>query len=614
DGVKATNLVKGFYYEFAANDPKSIVADKPVMVAQYITSTNECANNFNDNGDPEMIFLSPVEQTIDQITLNSTGRYEIRSHFINVIIKSSGVAGFTLDGKSSNAFRPHPKDPAYSFATFEVTKGAHNLKASEGFNAIAYGYGATESYGYNAGTNIKDLYQFITISTKYASVNAAATCTNTPFQFTVTLPYQPTSLTWDFGNNPNLSPSDKVVRNNPVADSTYRIDGRDVYAYRLPAFYQFNATGIFPVKIIADNQSSDGCNGLQQISYDVEVSAPPVADFTISQSGCSTDSVTFIDASGSTGKPVTRWRWLLGDGTTDTLQNAKKSYSNAGSYTITHTAINNIGCFTDITKTLSIEPQPIAKFGIAGAPCVASAITFIDSSSIPTGAIAKRYWDFGDGTTRIETANIPVSHVYLKEGTYTISLQVENNSGCKSVAFIKTITTKANPKPDFSISNVCLPGGNATFLNVTTMNDGSEATLSYLWQFGDGSSSLEKNPTHIYKSAGPFSITLRATSASGCSADTTKALTNIFAKPVADFATSSNLCVANNVLFSDKSSASNNSVKEWSWSFGNGSTSKLQNPEMKYPSSGTFEVSLFVKSEAGCFSDTVKRIITISAL
>ena len=155
DGVKLTNLLKNFYYDLISNSPKSITADKPIMVAQYITSANTsngptCGNtnnvNGSPNGDPEMIYLSPTEQTIDNITLNSTEHYQITNHFINVIIKTSAVNSFRLDNLGMpSSFSKHPQDPNYSYAVFSVQKGSHNLKADSGFNAIAYGYGILES-------------------------------------------------------------------------------------------------------------------------------------------------------------------------------------------------------------------------------------------------------------------------------------------------------------------------------------------------------------------------------------------------------------------------------------------------------------------------------------
>src|SRR5215210_6993223 len=149
DGVQATNLVNDFYYEITANTPKSIVSDKPVLVSQYITSTDACGNSSNNNGDPEMIYLSPIEQTIDKITLNSTSHAAINPnyHYINVVMKTSGVSSFKLDGLNiASNFVPLAGDPTYSYVQRKTTAGIHTLEADSGFNAIAYGYGSAESY------------------------------------------------------------------------------------------------------------------------------------------------------------------------------------------------------------------------------------------------------------------------------------------------------------------------------------------------------------------------------------------------------------------------------------------------------------------------------------
>jgi len=152
-----------------------IEADKPITVAQYCT-TQGTDGNPNTLGDPEMIYLSPVEQTINNITLNSTTRHNITQHFINVIIKKGGVASFKLDGVSkSTSFLPHPREPDFSYAIFPVTSGSHALYSDTGYNAIAYGFGSAESYGYNAGTNIKDLYAPI-FQNPYSRLDFAATC------------------------------------------------------------------------------------------------------------------------------------------------------------------------------------------------------------------------------------------------------------------------------------------------------------------------------------------------------------------------------------------------------------------------------------------------------
>lgn len=512
DGARATNLINNFYYEITANSPKSIVSDKPVMVAQYITSGNDdatapCGNSFNNNGDPEMIILSPLEQTIDNVTLNSTPHYQITSHYINVVIKSSAINSFTLDGVSSASdFKTHPGEPAYSLAVFTVQPGAHHLKADSGFNATAYGYGIKESYGYNAGTNIKNLYEFITVQNPYAISNT--TCSNTPFLLSVTLPYKPTSLIWDFGNNSNLNPSQSITQNNPVADSSYPIDGRTLYVYKLKAQFTFNTTGTFPVKIIANNQTTDGCSGQQEINYDIPVFTAPTADFSINHSGCATDTAKFVDASNANGNAIVKWKWDFGNGVTDTVMNPSKTYKDPGIYNIKLISINNIGCPGDITKPFTLAPRPVAKFGFSPQTCVNNTITFTDSSTVAQeGNMAKWNWNFGDGNTITNTTNAAVTNVYKTEGVYNVSLQVENNGGCRSDVLTQTIVIHSTPFTNFITPQICVNDPAVTFIDSSYIPADAGGSLTYNWNFGDQNAtalnpntSTVQNPKHQFSS------------------------------------------------------------------------------------------------------------------
>ncbi len=510
NGTRINNLINGFYYEFLANTPQSIVTDKPVMVAQYITSTNDnngpvCGNSFNNNGDPEMIYLSPIEQTIDKITLNSTSHFSITKHYINVIIKSSAVNSFTLDGTSQTSlFLPHPRDPAYAYAVFSVTQGAHSLRADSGFNAIAYGYRPKQNLTVTMpGTNLKDLNQFITLQTQYATVTSQQTCIKTPFLLSITLPYQPSALTWDFGNDPNLSPNQNIVNNSPVPDSSFVRDDKTLYVYKLPVSFAFATVGTHTIKIIANAPTGDGCSGKTELNYDIEVINPPVANFLISQSGCASDSVSFSDASSGNGRLITRWLWDFGNGATDSIKNPKVLYAAAGNYSVKLTSVNDIGCASDTSKPLAIAPQPIANFGYSNKTCSADTLTFSDSSTIASGSIARWYWTFGDGQSLITTSNAPVKHRYDTAKNYIVILQVENSGGCKSTTVKKLITIHPKPLVDFVSTGGCLPAAIDSFTNKTTISDGSLSTITWKWNFGDGGSSA-RDPIHTYTSNGPF--------------------------------------------------------------------------------------------------------------
>ena len=272
NGVVQGGLISNRYYDLPlSNTPNIIEADQPIMVAQFITTTGQCGNANASNGDPEMIYLSSIEQTIDKVTLNSTPWAAISSarHFINVIIKATGVPTFRLDGVA-RTFIPHPQDPTYVYGQFNVPVGVHRMLSDSGFSAIAYGYGNVESYGYNAGTNIKDLYQQIGVSSQYGIVTTPTVCTSSPFKFKVALPYIPDSMYWDFSGAVGMAPNNNNVfvdnTGNITEDSTTVINGKIIHWYSLPTFYSFSTAGTYPIEITTYVPNAD-CGSEQLITF-----------------------------------------------------------------------------------------------------------------------------------------------------------------------------------------------------------------------------------------------------------------------------------------------------------------------------------------------------------
>src|SRR5436190_1339222 len=193
NGVVMTGLVTpGNYYEFGistgngASTASYIEADQPVMVAQYMLSTDGtgCSGLAapTGNGDPEQIFISPLEQGIKKAVFYNTTESAITSNYINVIIPTGGLASLTIDG--SNTFTDmfdHPNLPGYKCIRQNLggTAGQHIIQSDSAFNAITYGLGSVESYGYNAGTLVKNLRASGSISNVLASSTVSYTCNGT---------------------------------------------------------------------------------------------------------------------------------------------------------------------------------------------------------------------------------------------------------------------------------------------------------------------------------------------------------------------------------------------------------------------------------------------------
>ena len=160
-----------------------------------------------------------------------------------------------------------------------ISNPVFQLKADSGFNAIAYGFGNVESYGYNAGTNVKDQYQYISIQNQYATVNFPATCRNTPFVFSMTFPYQPTQIQWVFGAALNGMGIADVTIPSPTPTSTIVVNGKTLYVYQLTGTYTIPTAGTYQILVKAINSTPDGCSGEQLIPFDLVVYPTPVADF-----------------------------------------------------------------------------------------------------------------------------------------------------------------------------------------------------------------------------------------------------------------------------------------------------------------------------------------------
>ena len=106
----------------------------------------------------------------------------------------------------------------------------------------------------------------------------------------------------------------------------------------------------------------------------------------------------------------------------------------------------------------------------------------------------------GDGNKSSERN---LEHKYNKSGTYSVSLVVENEFGTKD-----TIVTQVNAKDKLSaFYSADILGGKAP-LTVTFKNRSFGDAVKYIWNFGDGKSSTEENPVHIYKSPGKYSVSL----------------------------------------------------------------------------------------------------------
>lgn len=222
---------------------------------------------------------------------------------------------------------------------------------------------------------------------------------------------------------------------------------------------------------------------------DEERDPAPVADFSYSKNNL---KVNFYNKSVSSRS----YYWDFGDGTSSTERDPVKTYYRAGTYTVTLKSSNSSGSNKKTEYITVSEAAPKASFS-----CYSTDLR-VSFTNYSTGADSY-VWDFGDGTT--SSSSNPIK-TYAAEGTYTVKLTARK--GSMTNTYTRNVTV-AYTALSASFTYTTQAPLKAVFNNTST------GAASYSWDFGDGKTSTEKNPTHRYSAAGTYLVTLVVKNSSG---------------------------------------------------------------------------------------------------
>lgn len=192
DGDTETfSLQAGEFLEYDSGQASYIEATEPIMVAQFNVGFN-CSGHFL--GDPSMVLLNSVEQTLDTVTLYNSSFQNIQENYINIVLKGDDASNVFFDGQPVDALSAvnSVADGQFSYVRLRVNAGSHTI-ISEGCGIIAtaYGYGEAESYAYSGGARFSPI-----------NINPIAEggCLNDTITFDTRLSETKYSFEWDFGN------------------------------------------------------------------------------------------------------------------------------------------------------------------------------------------------------------------------------------------------------------------------------------------------------------------------------------------------------------------------------------------------------------------------------
>jgi len=336
-----------------------------------------------------------------------------------------------------------------------------------------------------------------------------------------------------------------------------------------------------------------------------EVAAPlaaaPSADFTATPTnGVATLTVDFTNT--STGS-YTSTQWDFGDGGTSTKQNPTHRYKTPGVYTVSLTVNGPEGSSTATKQAyITVCASAYAEFEAAPLSGVAPlAVAFTNKSC---GAFSTWSWDFGDGSPASTEAN--PTHTYTAGGVYTVTLTASGSDGTVSKTKTNLITVYNPVGAGFAAQ----PTSGVAPLEVAFTNTSTGDYTARQWDFGDGATSTDQNPSHVYAAPGVYTVTLTVSGPGGTATETKTGYITAYTPVHAGFTAEPTSGIAPlSVTFSNTSTGDYTASQ---WDFGDGSpVSTEASPTHVYSARGTYTVTLTVSGPGGTDSVTTPACVTV---
>jgi len=236
----------------------------------------------------------------------------------------------------------------------------------------------------------------------------------------------------------------------------------------------------------------------------------------------------------STGNPVS-WAWDFGDGTSSTLQNPSHLYSSNGNFTVALT-ITTANCTNTSSQIITVGNSTTCQSAFTYTISTSNTLT-VQFNDVSTGNPSSWLWNFGDGIT--STLQNP-NHTYATNGTYTVSLAI-TTTNCTSTSN-QTISVGSSSACQSAFTFNSNPA-NGLIIQFTDASTGSPT--SWAWDFGDGTTSTQQNPSHTY-TAGTYNVTLLIFG-TNCQSSSTQSIT-VSSGSGSNFSVSGTVTAGNNNL------------------------------------------------------------------
>ncbi len=560
----------------------------PGPVVSFTSSTlSGCANqtNFNftssapgatsyfwDFGDgfpstlanPTKVFTTPGVRSVSLLATNSVGCGTVFNSQQQITVNALPTASF-----SANITQTCNPNQAFQFTS--TNAGAASYLWQFGDNTVSTQANPTKTFTVPGTYTVK-----LKVTNAFGCVDSSVRSN----YITIQTPVNPAIIASD---SSGCIPFSTLLSTNITGASSYSWsfgNGQVSSAASFQASYPL--AGNYPVSLTVTMPT--GCTYSVSMPSFIRTAPQPTANFNIGNtSGCVPLTITLNNLSVG----ASSYLWQFGDGTSSTLQNPVKTFTNQGVYWVRLISTNAQGCSRQFQLNNAVTViAPQVRFTTADtAGCPPLLVNFTNQTQ---GATTYK-WLFGDNTS--STSANPIK-TYTNPGVYDVTLIAYNGSGCSD-----TLTIHNYIHVNYQVASYTTPppaSGCAPFSTSFSLND--PAGVSYLWDFGDGTTSTASTPSHVYENPGQYTVTLLVDNGSPClKYYSVFQVVNVEGR-VPVFNVSVNPCPPFEVTFSDTT----HGAASWSWNFGDGVTSTLQNPTHVFSNTSPQHVGLTITTSAGC--------------
>jgi PKD repeat protein len=274
--------------------------------------------------------------------------------------------------------------------------------------------------------------------------------------------------------------------------------------------------------------------------------------------------------------------------------------------------------FRESRPPLIVAEEPLPEAELFTARKCNDKLIFDATKSYDPGKRRLAYfWDFGDGTTSNEPV---VTHVYEKVGEYNVKLLVRNDSGleCDNAEVSQVVKVNSAPRVFVNWPKTVCPGQEFIF-DASETKDNTPETLSYHWDFGDGTTAEGARVTKVYERSGRYRINLTVDDNAGspCSSVTKGMIITVKEAPLADAGADVEACLSNNQEYkvefcAGRSRNADMANLNYRWDFGDGTCAEGRAVSHIYEKGGVYHVKLVVDDGSGLPCSSASDTVTVA--